>query len=312
MDFQAKYVFYSILGLLALLQFLFSGMMATSPIENNETYSQTTQYDLAKRESQGFFTDITSKAWHIKKKIYQKVKEQQVRESQLDRLSRHPEHFDTNAYEPEFTCPHEIRIGHGDGGKWVCDPHRIIDPCLVYSIGVKGDIQFEAGIQSWVAGGKCEIHSFDLNDRTPRGKPVVDLVASVGGAFHHWGIMASEEKRPRGRSPWKTFKQSIQELGHTGRTIDILKVDCEGCEWESIHYWLKDMHELNVTARQVLFETHEPPPHPGAKQFFQALHDEGFFIFHKEANSLAGGKCFEYAWIRLDQSFQNQPVGGVA
>lgn len=307
MHLQAKHVFVSMLGLLALVQFQYSGKAFPQHVDDQQQpQKHNAMYDLAKRESQGFFTDMPEESWRIKKKIYRKVKEQQVAENQLGRLSNHPTHFYTNAFEPEFTCPHEVRLGRGDGGKWVCDPHRIVDPCLVYSIGVKGDIQFESGIQGWVADGKCEIHSFDLNHRTPRGKPVEDLVASVGGTFHHWGIMSSEDKRPGGRSPWKTFQQTIQELSHASRTIDILKVDCEGCEWESLHYWLKDMHEMNVTARQILFETHEPPPHPGAKLFFQALQDDGFFVFHKEANSLAGGTCYEYAWIRLDSSFVDE------
>lgn len=265
-------------------------------------------YKLAMKESNGFFSDIPDESWRLKKRIFQIVKEQQVKESQLERLSRYPEHFYTNAFEPEFTCPHETRFGRGDGGKWVCDPHRIkSNSCLIYSIGVKGDIQFESGIRQYVANQTCEIHSFDLNNRTPRGRPVTDLLQSIGGSFHHWGIMSSVENQPKGKTPWKTMGQTIQDLGHSGRMIDILKVDCEGCEWESLSYWLKDIHALNVTVRQILFETHEPPPHPGAKLFFQALLDEGFVIFHKEANSLAGGKCFEYAWVWLDKSFQGAP-----
>ena len=55
-----------------------------------------------------------------------------------------------NNYEPEFGSRHERRVGRlGDGGKWICDPHRLRptttkvesslqeqpQPCLVYSVG---------------------------------------------------------------------------------------------------------------------------------------------------------------------------------
>lgn len=196
-------------------------------------------------------------------------------------------------------------LGGGDGGKWVCDPHEITRQaaCLVYSVGVKGDIQFERGVKRNVHQG-CEIHSFDLNSKTPRNRPVADLLAGVG-TFHHWGITGNETQAAASKkATFKTLKTTMLELGHANTTIDILKIDCKFCEYADVHGWLADLKELHTVARQLLFEVHEPPAHPGARDFFRALQEAGYVIFHKEANSLAGGVCYEYAWVLLDPTFQ--------
>ena len=49
----------------------------------------------------------------------------------------------------------------GDGGKWICDPHRIREEqeeCLVYSVGSNNDFSFEQAILE-VVGEHCEIHT---------------------------------------------------------------------------------------------------------------------------------------------------------
>jgi hypothetical protein len=70
-----------------------------------------------------------------------------------------------NNWDPAFSCQHERRIGlWGDGGKWVCDTHRILKKptksCLVYSVGSKNEFSF------WKSSVKaispdCEIHTID-------------------------------------------------------------------------------------------------------------------------------------------------------
>lgn len=48
----------------------------------------------------------------------------------------------------------------GDGGKWICDAHRIREQeeCLVYSIGSNNDFSFEASVLKDI-GQHCEIHT---------------------------------------------------------------------------------------------------------------------------------------------------------
>ena len=78
-----------------------------------------------------------------------------------DNRNSQPGFFYQNHYEPEFVCLHERRVGKlGDGGKWICDPHRIREQeeCLVYSVGSNGDFSFEEAVLESV-GSHCEIHT---------------------------------------------------------------------------------------------------------------------------------------------------------
>ncbi len=53
-------------------------------------------------------------------------------------------------YTPDYNCPVlKERVGRvGDGGKWVCGLRYPLQdhPCLVYSLGSRGDASFEAQI----------------------------------------------------------------------------------------------------------------------------------------------------------------------
>lgn len=100
----------------------------------------------------------------------------------------------------------------------------------------------------------------------------------------------------------------MSELGHTGRRIDIFKIDCEGCEWNSY----KDFISENVDIRQIQIEIHgaaNKPEDVTLSKFFQELLDRGFVPFYKEANSLPAarpaGTLFEYAFIRFDRRIFN-------
>jgi hypothetical protein len=51
---------------------------------------------------------------------------------------------------------------------------------------------------------------------------------------------------------FQTMEETVRKLGHAGRTIDLFKIDCEGCEW----YTYKDWFQAGVDIRQVLVEVH--------------------------------------------------------
>lgn len=265
-----------------------------------ETQNGQTTFEMAYRESGGFFDDIRAADWR-------RLKERILNTPECSRNCGPEEaHFwYQNNWEPNFTCLHERRLGlWGDGGKWVCDPHRITASagergCIVYSVGSNNDFSFEEAVLRDISLD-CEIHTFDHTI----GSVPSNLPEQGNMAFHPWGLSRSD----RGAN-MKSMATIVKALGHEGRTIDILKIDCEGCEWETVKSWFKG----GIKIRQVLVEVHagtkDVVPLP-AMEFMSFMKQQGYVIFHKEPNiAWAGGDCIEYAFLRLDINLQNGEEG---
>jgi hypothetical protein len=133
------------------------------------------------------------------------------------------------------------RIGRrGDGPKWVCDPHRLLKrpDCLIYSVGSEGNYEWEDGLVKLLGNNNhfCEIHVFGPGDYARPGDQ-----ALLNIHYHQWGIKSSYDQAyndhsidsaARGNEPkMYTFQEIVEELGHKDRKIDILKINCEKCEW---------------------------------------------------------------------------------
>lgn len=234
--------------------------------------------------------------------------------------------------EPAVTCAREERVGPaGEGGKWLCDPNRLRArgaDCLIYSVGSFDDFSFEEAIMRDVSSA-CEIHVFDHTVSNPRNKP-------CGVHFHPWGLGGARE--PDG-SDLKSLADIVVALGHKGRTIDVLKIDCEGCEWSTYGSWfdadvrvdemlveihagtidsnLNEIHQswLSLIVGEQLFGRGalDPSREPVAKRFLRRLYDENFYIFHKEPNikySRLHKMCVEFAFICFDggiEGVENSP-----
>ncbi|KAL3932781.1 MAG: hypothetical protein SGBAC_010691 [Bacillariaceae sp.] len=271
-------------------------------------------FERAYRDSGGFFTDITDDAWELMK---QRVKSRTnyFNPNDTSRNIAKPEAWYQENFEPDFTCTHERRIGGmGDGPKWVCDPHRLMvteetpvhdqKPCLIYSVGSEGNFMFENAVMKEI-GKHCEIHTFDPEIQ---GRPYGPL-APEGVNYHNWGFMSATDGKEaqakyydnvnRFKGNFKTMKETIEELGHVGREIDVFKIDCEGCEWTTFRGWFNS----GATLRQILVEVHKTPADT-VNDFFTGMQENGYVTFHKEPNiQWAGGKCVEYAFLKLEESF---------
>ena len=97
----------------------------------------------------------------------------------------------------------------------------------VYSVGIADNWQFDEAM------GRlgCEVHSFD---------PTVDLPSELAQrvTFHKMGFAYAgigETKLADAYNavdgPLLSLEQVADRLGHRGRRLDVLKIDCEGCEW---------------------------------------------------------------------------------
>jgi hypothetical protein len=263
-------------------------------------------FELAHRESLGFFNDITDEEWKRRKHRFQLT--QPNYDTNLKRRERHSRYnnqFWANNFEPEFTCPEEFRLGKlGDGGKWACDPHRIAptstSQCIVYSIGSNGNFDFELEVMKYVSS-TCEIHTFDIKS-AGRGKDFAKEATKINGLdFHNWGLGKNFGKQTN----MKTFKEIFMALGHKKRTVDLMKIDCEKCEYTQFHQWLADWKEMDMVVRQVMLEIHNSD-YPEIMDIFSEFQKAGYVMFHKEANYLNEGKSIEAAFLLLSPSFQKE------
>ncbi|KAL4219249.1 hypothetical protein ACF0H5_021831 [Mactra antiquata] len=147
----------------------------------------------------------------------------------------------------QMLCKEVIRVGsHRDGGKEICveEQYKPRQPCLVYSIGINNQLDFDMAV---VAKFGCDVHCFDpsMKNETHRvSKHIWFYKFGLGGTNHinnlGWEL--------------KTLDTIRRELGHTHRTIDILKIDAEGAEWLAIPQMISSGALDDI--RQISMETH--------------------------------------------------------
>eukprot|EP00123_Amoebidium_parasiticum_P006735 comp17626_c0_seq1/m.17336 comp17626_c0_seq1/g.17336 ORF comp17626_c0_seq1/g.17336 comp17626_c0_seq1/m.17336 type:complete len:367 (-) comp17626_c0_seq1:472-1572(-) len=197
-------------------------------------------------------------------------------------------------WEPTFSCPYERRLGHwGDGGKWICNPHRIKRPAIVYSLGSNNDFSFELAMHQHFAK-QVELHTFDFG--YPVGKP--------GFVNYHQYFISADDRNAtlRNRVPHKTIKTIMQELGH--EHIDIFKIDIEGSEMEVLLPLLERGMFPPVDQMQIELHmaSHFKPSPEQVDRFFTLLYEqEQMEIFHKEPNTkFGGGIACEYSLVKVD------------
>lgn len=187
-------------------------------------------------------------------------------------------------------------------------------PAILVRPSSNGKFDFELHVQKELP--QCEIHIFDFTDYSEQMK-----VWGVNGSYHAWGLKGKDgsvnnyalDKSSRTGGIMKTIDETVTELGHRGRMIEIFKIDCEGCEvrtkqparkfrlllvstinvtdrgWVFIYQWISYKDWFDETAfqglRQILVETHRLVGN-STHEFFQYLHDLGYVMFHKVCTCL--------------------------
>jgi Methyltransferase domain len=179
-------------------------------------------------------------------------------------------------------------------------------------------------------GNDCEMHIFDPD---PYDRP--EMSATKNMHFHQWGLGSSystewmhrqtrtrtynkgrrRQQRRRGQTKqnrtFYSFQEIRQRLGHENSTIDLFKIDCEGCEWHTYKDW------ITADLRQVLIETHELPttdrekhtvfgilPAISSSGVFDTFYDNGYVLFSKEVNTMKGnGYSSEWSFLKLSKDF---------
>ena len=212
--------------------------------------------DLVTRDSLGFINNIGSDWKHVRHAHFQAYRnEKAFMERTKDMPFRDPEGNNQTSKQlsvywstmwwPTFHCTAAERIGGtGDGGKWVCDPWRVSqqESCLIYSIGSNNDFSFEHSLHQRL-GPVCEIHTFDHTiGSDPSNKPPFVN-------FHPFGLSngsklelpSSSHERAANHNDSKLLPldRIVKRNNHEIRDwIDILKIDCERCELDTVSSWL--------------------------------------------------------------------------
>jgi hypothetical protein len=74
-------------------------------------------------------------------------------------------------------------------------------------------------------GTICEIHIFDPNNFEVLGLEAKNMY------YHQWSLTSNDPSYKVNRDGYYSLQEIQERLGHEGHTIDIFKIDCEGCEW---------------------------------------------------------------------------------
>jgi len=196
-------------------------------------------------------------------------------------------------YEPIYNCPDKEKVGGlDDGGKYVCGIRRIKSPCLVYSFGGSFSDSFEHEVQKLTG---CEIHIFDP---TPGVAEVMAPKQPPGITYHALGLSGSDGfvTISNKQVPAKKLSSIMQQLGHVGRKIEILKVDIEWSEWDSFNTLFS---EGFPDVGQIQIELHWRDLNT-LMNFMQKMEDNGFVMFSKDPNLLCGTICYEFSFIKMD------------
>lgn len=168
--------------------------------------------------------------------------------------------------------------------------------CLVYSIGSRGEYDFEDGLVATLGNDACEYHVFDFSGDFDRPENADKKIH-----FHKWGLVGSKEGNKSSEGEFYSFPEIVKKLGHEDRIIDVFKIDCEGCEFTTYQDWIG-----NQNLRQILVETHSLPQGNKKKMglaYFDSFKANGLAMYSKEANGYDGGNSYEFSYIRLSGDY---------
>jgi hypothetical protein len=163
----------------------------------------------------------------------------------------------------------------GDGGKTLCEAEGLLrgPGCLVVSVGINANTEFEEALHR--AHPHCEIDGYD-------------------------GTL-SEAKAARARQRVPSLRLHAQNFGaelaanYSGRSVRLLKIDCDGCEFDAVPPWIK-----SVCTDQIVVEVHRTLRHKPMHRV-RLIHDlmmalsPLYSVFYLEPNA-------QFPWLNTEYS----------
>ena len=226
-------------------------------------------------------------------------------------------------FEPTVKCRTSLRVfGENDGRKTLCGFRDMLlektIPLVIYSFGSNNEDSFERAIleECDSVGKVCIVSTFDPTSEPPPKSLQLETYTffslGLGASDGLVRVCVTDSCKEDGEfliRPVRTLGSIMQALNHN--FVDVLKIDIEGAEFESILEVAIDVGEENCSWRnlplsnvaQLSMEIHWPDVENGhfmVRSLFQRLHQCGFRIFFKEVNELyPRGAEFSFLNINL-------------
>ena len=152
-------------------------------------------------------------------------------------------------------------------------PSDVPTDCLIYDFGIRQQPEFSVVMHDYFG---CEVHGFDPSPVTLEWIQTSEMMNKTRFHFHPYGAggvdgpvdlykydwgqvsiirnVESQDKQETFPLPVKTLATIMKELGHTDRTLDVIKVDIEGSEYQFLEEALDTLGTLPT--KQLTVEWH--------------------------------------------------------
>lgn len=168
----------------------------------------------------------------------------------------------------------------------------------------------------------CEVHSFDPSVRFEAKHR---QHAKRGVHFHPWGLQteltgACGNDQSAGNRRWggaygalsdKLYSLStiLSRLGHEKRRVDLLKIDCEGCEFDAFYQMAREQPSPLQNVRAIHLELHMTLPDGGSGLGVSAKSNASIAKVHALYTFLFQTLGFQLWWLRQNPGFYGVPTG---
>ena len=159
--------------------------------------------------------------------------------------------------------------------------------CLAFSVGVGNAWEFDDALGSL----GCEVHSFDP---TVQLRAAHMLHSAPGVQFHYVGLgkMHANTYGRAGqageRAEMVALDTMLERWAGTTRMVDVLKIDCEGCEWEALSHVATHAPTLLRRVRLLLLEIHVGMGKPQSSLVHDVIQhlfvEHGFRVYRQRTN----------------------------
>ena len=191
-----------------------------------------------------------------------------------------------------------------DGHKYSCGLNAIKGNPIIYSFGSDQRQDFELEILDLRPDAKIFVFEIDPSLMVPVNQRKNSISYNNLGLGYPKSVQRNDAGFIENAGNLKNFSCIMKSLGHT--YVDLIKIDCEGCEWDFLE------REGNILSRvgQILIEVHSNVPEKvfnvNAKNlisFVDGMEKHDMRLYHKEPNlsNPVGIKCCsEFSFIQRD------------